>query len=119
MVLSPVAADHVSRPRNAGRFDGATHAGVGGVPGDGPYVRLWLLVEGKTVMRAGYECNGCPSSIAAASMAAQLSTGRTFAQLALLEPCDLVLVLGGLPDGKEYYAELAVQAVHNAVPIES
>ncbi|RYG47564.1 hypothetical protein EON79_06985 [bacterium] len=117
MLLSPRAAQHVHSPRNAGRFEGATHVGIGGVPGDGPYVRMWLRVEGQTVRRAGYECNGCPSSIAAASMAAGLATGRTLSQIALLEPCDLLLLLGGLPEGKEEYADLAVQALLHPVPL--
>ncbi|RYG37021.1 hypothetical protein EON81_07895 [bacterium] len=118
MLLSPTASEHVHSPRNAGAFEGATHVGSGGVPGDGPYVTLWLLVEGQTIRRAGYACNGCPSSIAAASMAAQIATGRTLAQIALLDACDLLLLLGGLPEGKEFYAELAVQAIRNAAPIE-
>ena len=117
MVLSPIAAEHVHSPRNAGRMEGATHLGVGGVPGDGPYVRIWMAVEGGIVRRAGYECNGCPSSIAAASMAATLATGRELGRLALLDPRDLLLVLGGLPPGKESYAELAVSALRSAKPI--
>lgn len=117
-MLSSIAAEHVSSPRNAGRFPEATHVGVGGQPGDGPYVRLWLLVEQGVILRAGYECNGCPSSIAAASMTSQLATGRPLERLALLEPSDLILLLGGLPEGKEYYAKLAVQAIRNAIVIE-
>lgn len=117
-MLSATAAQHVSSPRNAGKIENATHVGVGGVPGDGPYVRLWLSIEGETIKKVGYECNGCPSSIAASSMVAQLATGRSLQQLSLLEPSDLLLILGGLPEGKEQYAELAVQALKNLVPLE-
>ncbi len=115
MVLSPVAAEHVHSPRNAGRLDGATHVGVGGTPGEGPYVRLWLVLEGDTIRKASYECNGCPSSVAAASMSAQILIGRTVAQALRLEASDLLLILGGLPEGKESYAELAVRAVKSAL----
>ena len=115
MVLSPLAAEHVHSPRNAGRLEGATHVGIGGVPGEGPYVRLWLVLEGETIRRASYECNGCPSSVAAASMSAQILVGRTREQALRLEPADLLLILGGLPEGKESYAVLAVQAARAAL----
>ena len=117
-MLSAIAAEHVSFPRNAGRIDNATHLGVGGVPGEGPYVRLWLTIEEGNVKQVSYECNGCPSSIAASSMVAQLATGRSLQHLSKLEPSDLLLLLGGLPEGKEHYAELAVQALENITPLE-
>lgn len=117
-MLSAIAAQHVSFPRNAGKIDNATHLGVGGVPGEGPYVRLWLTIQDGIIKKVGYECNGCPSSIAASSMVAQLATGRSMQQLSLLEPSDLLLILGGLPEGKEHYAELAVQALKNVTPLE-
>ena len=115
MVLSPIAAEHVQSPRNAGRIEDATHVGVGGTPGEGPYVRLWLVLDGDMIRRAGYECNGCPSSTAAASMAAQLLAGRTRERALRLEPHDLLLILGGLPEGKESYAAMAVEAVREAL----
>lgn len=117
-MLSTTAAQHVTSPRNAGKIENATHLGVGGVPGDGPYVRLWLAIEGETVKQVGYECNGCPSSIAASSMVAQIATGRSLQQISMLEPSDLLLILGGLPEGKEHYAELAVQALKNPIQLE-
>lgn len=118
MVLSPIAAQHVHSPRNAGRLEGATHVGVSGTPGDGPYVRIWLIVKDKTIVAATYECNGCPSSIAASSMAAQVLIGRSVDKALLLEARDLLLLLGGLPEGKEYYAEMAVEAFKNALQEE-
>jgi len=33
----------------------------------------------------------------------------------LIEPQDILLILQGLPEGKEYYADLAVKAIHNAL----
>ncbi len=96
-------------------MEDATHHGIGGVPGDGPYVQIWLIIEGDLIMKASYECNGCPSSVAASSMAAQLLIGRTMDKAVLLESHDLIVVLGGLPEGKGYYADLAVQALQNAL----
>lgn len=117
-MLSAIATQHVSSPRNAGRIEGATHLGVGGTPGEGPYVRLWLVLEKNIITRVGYECNGCPSSVASASMLAQVATGRSLERLSLMEPNDLMLILGGLPEGKEYYADLAIEALRSAKLLE-
>ena len=114
-MLSVRAAEHVSNPRNIGPVPGYTHVGVGGVPGDGPYSRLWLRVEDGTIRQAGYECNGCPSSIASSSMVAQIVTGRSLDQALSLTSEDVLLLLDGLPEGKGYYADLAVSALQNAI----
>ena len=85
------------------------------MPGDGPYVRLWLAVQDGRILCATYACNGCPSSIAASSMTATLLAGRTLEQAARHEPHDVLVVLGGLPEGKGYYADLAVEALRHAL----
>lgn len=114
-MLSPRAAMHVHSPRNAGALPNATHLGYGGTPGEGPYSRLWLIIDGDFIVRAGYECNGCPSSIAASSAVAEIVTGRTVAQARRLDAHDVLILLGGLPEGKGYYADLAVQALQSAL----
>lgn len=114
-MLSDRAAEHVHSPRNAGPILNATHVGYGGTPGEGPYSRLWLEIQAQTIQRAGYECNGCPSSIAASSMVAQIVTGRSVDQALRLTSADVLLLLDGLPEGKGYYADLAVEALQNAL----
>ena len=113
-MLSPLAAEHVHNPRNVGPLEGATHQAACGSPGDGPYVVIWLEVEDEKIMRAAYSTHGCPSSVAASSMACQIATGRTLAQARLLTGDDLLLILGGLPEGKERFAHMAAKALLNA-----
>jgi NifU-like protein involved in Fe-S cluster formation len=112
-MLSAVAADHVQRPRNQGPLETATHYGVSGSPGDGPYVELWLEVEGGTVCKAAYRTHGCPSSVAASSLLCQLATGRELERVKELTGEELLLVLGGLPEGKERFAHMAVESMRN------
>lgn len=110
-MLSPIAADHVNSLRNVGPLDSATHVGRIGIAGDGPHMTLWFeLVEGR-IKRAAWSTHGCPSSIACASMAAQILTGRTLEQALSLTSRDLDLLLGGLPDGKGACADMAIAAV--------
>ena len=113
-MFSPVALDHIANPRNAGPLEGATHQGVAGDPGGGPYVILWLKVEGDHIIKATYETYGCPASVACASLSAQLLAGRTVKQALSVTPHDLMLILGGLPEGKEHCPVLAVEAIQNA-----
>lgn len=92
--------------------------GVGGTPGEGPYARLYLRVAESVIVQAGYECNGCPSSIASSSIVAQIITGRSVQQALLLTPQDVILLLDGLPEGKGYYADLAIEALQNSLKPE-
>ena len=114
-MFTPAVLDHVVNPRNVGPLEGATHAGVAGVPGDGPYVEMWLEVEDGHVRRAAYRTFGCPACIACASLTAQLATGRALETLTRLEPADLVTLLGGIPPAKSYCPTLAVEALHKAL----
>lgn len=116
-MLSPLAADHVQRPRNCGPMEGATHFGTCGSRGDGPYVEIWLQIDEseERIKRAAYRTHGCPSSIASASMLCQVVTGRTLSQALSLEAKDLILILGGLPEGKETFATMSVEALRSAL----
>ena len=114
-MLSPIAADHVQNPRNRGPLEGATNYGISGVRGEGAYVEIWLKVGEGRILAAAYRTPGCPSSTAAASLAAQLVIGRAPAQAALLTEQDLVTVLGGLPEGKGHFARMSAEALRKAL----
>jgi NifU-like protein involved in Fe-S cluster formation len=114
-MLSSVAAEHVQRPRNAGPLTGATHTGLSGSPGEGPHVKIWLVIERGKILRASYDTHGCPSSIAAASMLAQILIGRDVEKAKFLTEGDLLLILGGLPEGKERFAGMAIEALRMAL----
>jgi NifU-like N terminal domain len=53
-MLSAIAAEHVQNPRNRGALENATHVGTCGTPGDGPYVRIWLLIKDGRIEKANY-----------------------------------------------------------------
>ena len=113
-MLSPLAADHVQRPRNQGPLEGARY-GVSGEPGEGPWIEIWLRVEGDMIVDAAYGCHGCPASIASGSLTCELVRGRTLEAAARLEPSDLMAVLGGLPPGKGHLAAMAIEALRDSM----
>lgn len=114
-MLSAVAVEHLQSPRNVGPLPDATGRGTVGEPGEGPFTSIWLSVVDRRIARAAYKTHGCPSSVAAASMTAQLVTGRSLEEAALLTRDDLILVLGGLPEGKGHFADFAISALNAAL----
>ena len=112
---SAVVDNLVQRPRFAGQWDGVTHEGVAGTPGDGPHLRLWLQVEQDTIARAGYQTYGCPAAIASGEMLCLLLTGRTRERAQALTAEDLTRALHGLPEGKAHCPQLALAALRHAL----
>ncbi len=113
-MLSAIAAQHVHSPRNVGPLEGFTHFGQAGTPGDGPYIQLWFRVEDNLIVEARHKANGCFSSIASASVVAETLRGRAVTQALSLNAHDVDVLLGGLPEGKGYCADMAVAAISDA-----
>ena len=114
-MFSSTVLDHVANPRNTGPLESATHRGVAGVPGEGPYMILEFEVRSEKIARAAYQTYGCPGAMGCGSMMAGLAIGRTVDQILSVTPQDLIKLLGGLPEGKEHCAQLAVDAAQGAL----
>lgn len=89
--------------------------GCSGSPGGGPYVILRLTVDGGRVLMADFETNGCPAAQMAACGLATFAKGRTLEQLEKLEGNDLLVLIGALPEGKGFYADMAIEALAQAI----
>jgi len=117
-MLSTLAAAQAQNAGNCGPLNGATSVGRFGTEGGGPYMTLWLGLEGDRIAQAAYKSNGCPSAMACGSMTCEIVRGRTVAEALRLEPQDLILILGGLPEGKGECAERAIIALRDALKQE-
>jgi NifU-like protein involved in Fe-S cluster formation len=113
-MLSTIAADHVHNRRNQGPLASFTHYGMCGEKGEGPHVEIWLFIENGVIRQAAYGTHGCPSSVAAASMLCQLATGREVRKMIEFTDKELIVILGGLPEGKEEFATMAIAAYRSA-----
>jgi len=107
--------DHVIRPRNNERLTQATHEGVAGDPGEGPYLLLWLEVKEEKIICASYETYGCPAAIACGSAVAEWVIGKSLQEADLITEKALISLLHGLPEGKEHCPQLAVNALQSAL----
>lgn len=115
MPFNDTVMDHVLRPRNEGPLANSNCMGCVGIPGEGRYIKIYLIVEEGHIKRASYECNGCPASIASASLVCQLVMGKPTGFAYILEPKDVLVMLQGLPEGKQDLPQVAVEALRLAV----
>ena len=114
-MYSAAVLDRFHNPRNSGPLEGATHHGMGGLRGEGPYVELWLEIAGGRIQRAGYETYGCPAAVACGSILCEVLIGKSTELAASIEAKDLEVLLGGLPAGKGHCSALAIEAVRSAL----
>lgn len=78
-------------------------------------MQIALRVEEERVLQAYFETYGCPSAIACGSWLMKWLEGQTVTTAASLQASDLMVVLGGLPLGKEHCAELAIKSLRYAI----
>lgn len=115
MSYSDVVMDHFWRPRSARVMRDAHVVGVGGVPGNGPFVILYLKLEGRRVMEASFQTNGCPPCIAAGSLLASEVPGADLRDAHARWTEEAVnAALGGLPIHKRHCSALAAEALRRA-----
>lgn len=86
--------------------------GKSGERGQGPFIILFFECdeEGK-VTKSWFETYGCPSMIRCGDWVTKWAVGRELSSLSVLEANDLMLVVGGLPLGKEFCAKMIVEAL--------
>lgn len=112
---SDTVLEHFERPRNAGEMADASVDYFVTNPISGDSMRLFLLIEGDLVSRASFLTTGGPASIATASVATELVTGKTLDQASAITRQQLVEAVGGLPASKIQCSVIAAAAIRNAI----
>ena len=98
-----------------GPLDGSSHAGLVGVPGDGPFVKVELLVEGGLVQAARFQTYACPAARASCAVLCWALEKKPLETCRSVTAADVALLLGGLPEGKGHLPEMAVAALREAL----
>lgn len=107
--------DHFNQPRNIGEMPDADMVGDAVNPACMDHLRLWLRVDGDTVLQAVFQCEGCVPSIAAGSLMTEYVKGQTVEELRRLDAEAFEQLLGGLPPTKKHAAHLAIDALQTAL----
>ena len=87
-----------------------TYVGMGGVPGDGPYICFEAIVRHGQIVEAKGRCNGCQTAIQLTERFVRLLAGREVSRVKNLQINEVRVLAGPVPEGKEYYVELAWRA---------
>ena len=91
---STIVRDHFEHPRNVGTLDTPDAIGFAENPASGATLSLHLAIKNGVIDRALFQAQGCACKIVRA---------------------DIETALGGLPPTRKHAADLAVDAVHNAL----
>jgi len=107
--------DHFQNPRNAGEIVGADGAAEIENPVCGDVLRLTLKISAGRIEAARFKARGCTAAIACGSAVTELMVGKTVSEARRLRREDVEAAVGGLQPGSAHAAQLAVEAVVEAV----
>ncbi|MCW2992983.1 MAG: mnmA, partial [Conexibacter sp.] len=108
-------AEHLNHPTGSGHEPAGAYAGAAGGAACGDLVTIRLAVEGETVLDAGFAASGCGAAQAAGSAAVELVRGASIFEAARVGTEAIAAELGGLSVGKLHAADLASDALHQAL----
>jgi nitrogen fixation protein NifU and related proteins len=111
---SPALLEHFLNPRNAGLMREPDGVGAEEYEGCGDLARFFLRVRDGRVSEARFQTYGCGPTIAAASAASELVTGRTVDELLSLKPQEIEDAVDGLPEDRKHAADVVAGALRAA-----
>jgi nitrogen fixation protein NifU and related proteins len=114
MRYSATLVDHFLNPRNAGLMRNPDGVGQDEYAGCGDLARFFLRVDGDLALELRFQTYGCGPTIAAASVASELMTGRSVDDLLHVKPEEIERALDGLPEDRKHAAEVAAGALRAA-----
>ena len=107
--------EHFRNPRNVGVIEDADGIGEVGNAKCGDIMKMYLKIEGDTVVDAKFETFGCGSAIASSSMATELIKGKPLSEVSQLTNKAVAEALDGLPAYKMHCSVLAEEAIQSAL----
>lgn len=116
MSYSETLMAHFWGPRNNHVMKEPDAVGVAGVPGNGPFLVLYLRADAERVVEASFQTHGCAPSIAAGSLLCSELPGLLLTEAARRWSEDAIeAALGGLPPHKRHCSILAAEALRRAL----
>ena len=114
-MYSQTIVEHIANPRNVGELENPS--GKGDAINEACMDRLLLTIkiQSDTIIDAKVKAQGCPPTIAAASVLTELIIGRSLAQADSLTRKDVEDALEHLPSMKKHCAALAIDALRTAI----
>lgn len=107
-------AEYVQDRRHCGQLAGAL-VGRSSLAGQPPNSTIYLRIENGVLREGRYQTSGCGFLAACCGAVIDLCLGRALADCLGVTPQHVADYLGGLPDQRRYCAELAVDALRDAL----
>ena len=114
-LYSEVVMDHFMHPRNVGVIEDADGVGSVGNAKCGDIMKIYLKIEGDTIVDVKFETFGCGSAIASSSMATEMIKGKSIQNAMELTNKAVAEALSGLPAHKMHCSVLAEEAIKSAL----
>ncbi len=106
--------DRWLRPKNRGAIaDADGSSKVKGPCGD--TIEIYLKIENERIEQARYVADGCPNSVACASVGAELAEGKLLNEAYDLSHEDIIRSLRGLPTEEQHCAKLTITSLREAI----
>jgi nitrogen fixation NifU-like protein len=122
MQYSQKVMDHFMNPRNVGEITDADGTGTCGNPVCGDLMTFYVKIQPRVddlkearISDIRFKTFGCGAAIAVASMASEMTKGKTLSQVIDMSRDDVADGLDGLPPVKMHCSNLGVQAIQEAV----
>ena len=115
MAYTEKVMDHFANPRNVGEIKDPSGVGEVGNSKCGDIMKMYIKVEGKTIVDCKFKTFGCGAAIATSSMATELIKGKTIDEALKLTNKAVMEALDGLPPVKVHCSVLAEQAIKAAL----
>ena len=114
-MYSPTVLAHLDNPRHVGVMEDASARGEARNPVCGDLLHFYLRIEEGKIAASSFQAEGCPPTIAAASVLTGLIAGLTVEEARALSPSDVTRALEYLPRNKEHCSLLAIDALREAL----
>jgi nitrogen fixation NifU-like protein len=80
-----------------------------------PYLVIYVRVSEEVVTEASFQTFGCGYSIASCSALTEMMKGRTVTECLSVSADELIKALDGMPEHKQFCAQLAIDAMRDAI----
>lgn len=114
-LYTDIVMDHFMNPRNVGSIENADGVGEVGNAKCGDIMKMYLKIDGDTIIDVKFKTFGCGAAIATSSMATEMIIGKSVQEALEVTNKAVMEALGGLPPVKVHCSLLAEQAVHAAL----
>ena len=114
-MYSPQLLDHFERPRNSGELADADAQVRVENPACGDILELAIKMDAGQIGEIRFRAKGCVPAMACASAMTELAKGKSAQEVHAISKAEVVNAVGGVPPASGHAAQLAVDALREAL----